>query len=83
MTPLHVEGQRFVLNEKPFQILSGEVEYARIPREDWRDRLRKVRAMGLNTVTVYVFWNLHEVHPGEFDFSGQKDVAEFLREAQE
>ncbi len=82
-TPLHVDGKQFVLNGKPFQILSGEIEYARIPRPDWRDRLRKVRAMGLNTVTVYVFWNRHEVHPGEFDFSGNNDVAEFLREAQQ
>jgi beta-galactosidase len=81
-TPLHVEGKQFVLNGKPFQLLSGEIEYARVPRADWGDRLRKVRAMGLNTVTVYVFWNLHERHPGEFDFSGQKDVAEFVREAQ-
>jgi beta-galactosidase len=81
-TPLHVEGKQFVLNGKPFQILSGEIEYARVPRADWRDRLRKVRAMGLNTVTVYVFWNLHEMHPGAFDFSGQNDVAEFVREAQ-
>jgi beta-galactosidase len=83
VTPLHVERQQFVLDGKPFQILSGELEYARIPRADWRDRLRKVRAMGLNTVTVYVFWNLHELHPGVFDFSGQKDVAEFVREAQQ
>ena len=82
-TPLRVEGKQFLLKGKPFQILSGEVEYARVPRADWRDRLRKVKAMGLNTVTVYVFWNLHETRPGVFDFSGQKDVAEFLREAQE
>jgi beta-galactosidase len=82
-TPLQIEGKQLVLNGKPFQILSGEVEYARIPRADWRDRLRKVRAMGLNTVTVYVFWNLHERRPGVFDFSGQNDVAEFLSEAQQ
>lgn len=82
-TPLRVEGKQFLLRGKPFQILSGEVEYARIPRADWRDRLRKVRAMGLNTITVYVFWNLHETSPGVFDFSGQKDVAEFVREAQQ
>ena len=81
-TPLHVEGKQLVLNGKPFQILSGEIEYARVPRADWSDRLRKVRAMGLNTVTVYVFWNLHERRPGDFDFSGQNDVAEFVREAQ-
>jgi beta-galactosidase len=81
--PLVVQGDHFLLRGKPFQILSGELEYARIPRADWRDRLRKVRAMGLNTVTVYVFWNLHEPRPGGYDFSGQNDVAEFLREAQQ
>jgi beta-galactosidase len=59
------------------------LEYARIPRPYWRDRLRKAHAMGLNAVTVYVFWNVHEETPGVFDFSGQKDVAEFLREAQQ
>ncbi|MGA8938820.1 MAG: beta-galactosidase family protein, partial [Acidobacteriaceae bacterium] len=82
-TPLRVEGRQFLLRGKPFQILSGEIEYARIPRADWRDRLRKVRAMGLNTITVYVFWNLHETSPGVFDFSGQNDVGEFVREAQQ
>ena len=39
--------------------------------------------MGPNAVTVYVFWNAHEETPGVFDFSGQNDVAEFLREAQQ
>ncbi|MGA7156240.1 MAG: beta-galactosidase family protein [Acidobacteriaceae bacterium] len=82
-TPLRAVGRQFLLRGKPFQILSGEIEYARIPRADWRGRLRKVHAMGLNTITVYVFWNLHETSPGVFDFGGQKDVAEFLREAQQ
>jgi beta-galactosidase len=82
-TPLVVAGDHFLLRGQPFQILSGELEYARIPRADWRDRLRKVRALGLNTITVYVFWNLHEPVPGQYDFSGQNDVAEFLREAQQ
>jgi beta-galactosidase len=81
--PLTVSAEGFRLNGKPFQILSGELEYARIPRADWRDRLRKVRALGLNSITVYVFWNLHEPQPGVYDFSGQNDVAEYLREAQQ
>ncbi len=81
--PLSVGPQGFSLQGAPFRILSGEVEYARIPRAYWRDRLRKVRAMGLNSITVYVFWNLHEPRPGVYDFSGQNDVAEFLREAQQ
>jgi beta-galactosidase len=40
------------------------------------------KAMGLNTVTTYVFWNFHEPQPGVYDFTGQHDVAEFVREAQ-
>lgn len=83
VSPLTVSGNTFELNGKPFQIISGEMEYARIPRADWRDRLRKARAMGLNTVSVYVFWNLHEPQPGVYDFSGQNDVAEYVREAQQ
>lgn len=77
-----VSGQHFLMDGKPYQIISGEMHYPRIPRPYWRNRLREARAMGLNTITTYVFWNLHEPQPGRFDFSGQKDVAEFIREAQ-
>ncbi len=73
----------FLLDGKPFQIISGEMHYPRVPREYWRDRLRKARAMGLNTVSTYVFWNLHEPAPGRYDFSGQQDVATFIRTAAE
>ena len=72
-----------MLDGKPFQIISGEMHYARIPREYWRDRLKKARAMGLNTVSTYVFWNVHEPKPGIYDFSGGRDVAAFIRMAQE
>lgn len=76
-----VDGSRFVLNGKPFQILSGEMHYPRIPREYWRDRLQKARALGLNTVCTYIFWNCHEPAPGQFTFSGNLDVAAFIQEA--
>jgi beta-galactosidase len=76
------DGQ-FLLNGKPFQIISGEMHYARIPRAYWLDRFRMAKAMGLNAVTTYVFWNVHEPHPGVYDFSGDYDVAEFVREAQQ
>jgi beta-galactosidase len=80
---LRVNGNRFELDGKPFQIISGAIHSARVPRAYWRDRLRKARAMGLNTVETYVFWNLYEPAPGQFDFSGQNDIAEFIREAQQ
>src|SRR5580700_5190536 len=77
-----VAGGKFLLDGKPFQIISGEMHYPRIPRDDWRARFRMAKAMGLNTVTTYVFWNEHELRPGEYYFTGQRDVAEFIREAQ-
>jgi beta-galactosidase len=77
-----VENGKFALDGKPFQIISGEMHSPRIPREYWRARLRMAKAMGLNTVTAYVFWNEHEAQSGVFDFTGQHDVAEFIREAQ-
>jgi beta-galactosidase len=76
------EGDHFVLDGKPFIIRSGEMHYPRVPRPYWRDRFKKMRAMGLNTVCTYVFWNLHEAQPGKFDFNGNLDLAEYVREAQ-
>jgi beta-galactosidase len=78
-----VSGEQFLLDGKPYQVISGEMHYSRIPRAYWRDRLQKARAMGLNTITTYVFWNLHEPRPGVYDFSGENDVAEYIREARQ
>ena len=78
-----VQDGKFLLDGKPFQVISGEMHYQRIPREYWRERFRMAKAMGLNTVTTYVFWNVHEPRPGAYDFSGNNDVAEFVREAQQ
>src|SRR5438067_8188806 len=78
-----IEGDHFALDGKPFKILSGELHYARIPREYWHARLKMARAMGPNTVATYVFWNVHEPTPNHFDFSGNNDVAAFIKAAQE
>lgn len=78
-----VENGKFMLDGKPFQIITGSIHYARVPRAYWRARLRMARAMGLNAITTYVFWNDHEAQPGVYDFSGDRDVAEFIREAQQ
>ena len=76
-----VGGNQFLMDGKPYQIISGEMHYTRVPRAYWRDRFRKAKAMGLNTITTYVFWNVHEPKPGTFDFSGQNDIGEYIREA--
>jgi len=72
----------FLLDGQRFQIRCGEIHAARVPREYWRHRLQMARAMGLNTVCAYLFWSQIEPRPGEFDWSGQTDVAEFCRIAQ-
>jgi len=73
----------FVLDGEPFVIISGEMHYPRVPREAWRQRMKMAKAMGLNTIGTYVFWNLHEPQKGKFDFSGNNDVAEFVKIARE
>src|ERR1700722_14791547 len=83
--PAHtfVIGEKdFLLDGKPFVIRCGEIHFARVPREYWRHRLQMCKAMGLNTVCVYLFWNFHEWEEGKFDWSGAADVAEFCRIAQ-
>lgn len=73
----------FLLNGKPFIIRCGEMHYARIPKAYWRQRLHMAKAMGLNTVCAYLFWNYTEKVPGKFDWSGQADAAEFCKIAQQ
>ncbi|MGN8056376.1 glycoside hydrolase family 35 protein [Pedobacter sp. 22163] len=73
----------FLLDEKPFQIISGELHYPRVPKEAWRARMKMAKAMGLNTIGTYVFWNLHEPQKGKFDFSGNNNIAEFVKIAQQ
>ncbi len=77
------KDQHFLLDGKPFQIISGDMHYNRVPRQYWRDRMRKMKAMGLNTLTTYIFWNLHEPNPGQFDFKDNLDIAAYVRTAQE
>ena len=78
-----VDGEHFTLDGKPFLIRSGEMHYPRVPKEYWHDRMKKMRALGLNTLTTYVFWDLHEPREGQFDFTGNLDLGAYLKAAQE
>lgn len=76
-------SEHFLLDGKPFQMISAEIHYPRIPREAWRQRMKMAKAMGINTIGTYVFWNLHEPQKDKFDFSGNNDIAAFVKTAQE
>ncbi|RAJ82116.1 beta-galactosidase [Chitinophaga dinghuensis] len=73
----------FLLDGKPYQIISGEMHPARIPHEYWRHRIQMAKAMGCNTIAAYVFWNYHEQEKGKFDFTTTNhNIAEFIKIAQ-
>lgn len=75
-------NKTFLLNGKPFVVKAAELHYPRIPRAYWEHRIKMCKALGMNTVCLYVFWNIHEQSEGKFDFTGNNDVAEFCRLAQ-
>lgn len=69
----------FLLNGEPFVVKAAELHYPRIPKPYWDQRIKLCKALGMNTICLYTFWNSHEPKEGEFDFSGQNDLAEFIR----
>lgn len=60
-------------------LLCASLFYFRIPRDEWEDRIRKLKASGYNCADVYFPWNYHETAPGQWDFGGDRDAEEFLR----
>lgn len=75
--------EKFYLNDKPFQIISGAIHYFRVVPEYWRDRLEKLKNMGCNTVETYIPWNFHEPEKGKFLWDKNRDFEQFLSIAQE
>lgn len=78
-----IKDGHFYRNNQIVSIHSGEFHYARVPHQYWKQRLQMLKAMGLNTVATYVFWNFHEEAPGKWDFTGDKDLKKFIQTAQE
>ncbi|KAM9359218.1 beta-galactosidase-1-like protein 2 isoform 2-T2 [Symphorus nematophorus] len=76
---LNANSSQFTLERKPFRILGGSIHYFRVPRAHWEDRMLKLKACGLNTLTTYVPWNLHEPERGVFNFEDELDLEAYLR----
>ena len=75
-------NKTFLLNGEPFIVKAAEVHYPRIPRPYCEHRIQMCKALCMNAVCIYIFWNIHEQREGQFDFTGNNDVAEFCRLAQ-
>ncbi|NEW62025.1 beta-galactosidase [Granulicatella sp. zg-ZJ] len=73
----------FLLDGKPFHILSGAIHYFRVHPKDWYHSLYNLKALGFNTVETYVPWNLHEPKKNEYHFDNGLDIEKFLTLAQE
>ena len=73
----------FLLDGEPFVVKAAELHYPRIPKPYWDQRIKLCKALGMNTVCLYVFWNVHEAKPDVFDFTGQNDLAAFCRLCQD
>ncbi|MFE0464068.1 beta-galactosidase [Kitasatospora sp. NPDC058965] len=78
MPRLEIAADGFRLDDRPFRIVSGGLHYFRVHPEQWADRLRKARLLGLNTVETYVPWNLHAPRPGAFELDAGLDLPRFL-----
>lgn len=78
-----IKDGSFVYDGKPIMLHAGEMHFARVPHQYWRHRLKMIKAMGLNAVTTYIFWNWHETAPGVWDFTGDRNLRQFVKEAGE
>jgi beta-galactosidase len=75
----HFDGKGFVINGERTFVVSAGMEYARVPRELWADRLMRFKRAGFNCTESYIFWNYHEPQSGQFDFAGNRDLDAYLK----
>ena len=75
---MEIKNRLFYQNGRPFFPVMGEFQYSRTFLGDWDTDLKKMKALGINTVATYVFWIHHEESEGEFDFSGNRNIRLFL-----
>ena len=73
---------KFLLNGDSFTVKAAEVHYPRIPREYWEHRIEMCKALGMNSICIYIFWNIHEQQEGVYDFTGNNDIRAFCKLAQ-
>ena len=76
---INFDGKGFLINGERTFVVSAGMEYARVPRELWADRLMRFKRAGFNCTEFYVFWNYHEPQSGRFDFAGNRDLDAYLK----
>jgi beta-galactosidase len=74
-----VDSESLLLDGQPWAPVMGEFHYTRYPAAEWREELLKMKAGGISIVSTYVFWIHHEEVEGQWDWSGNHDLREFVR----
>lgn len=77
------ENDQFLKDGKPFRYISGSFHYFRAMPDTWSRKLRTLRAAGLNAVSTYVEWSLHNPHDGIYKWDGIADLIKFIQLAAE
>jgi beta-galactosidase len=77
------QNGQFTIDGQPIEIIAGEIHPSRVPYQFWEDRIKKARAMGLNTISVYIFWNQLEPVEGQFNWEGNNDIRRFVKLCQD
>ncbi|HEY4330442.1 MAG TPA: beta-galactosidase, partial [Phycisphaerae bacterium] len=77
------KNKTFSIDGQPTILIAGEMHFGRILPEDFETRVKQAKAMGLNAISFYLFWNLSEPEEGKFDFTGMNDVHRMLKICQE
>jgi len=80
---LTLDSHSLLLNGKPWTPVMGEFHYSRVPENEWREELLKMKAGGIDIVSTYVFWIHHEEIEGQFDWSGSRNLRRFIQTVQE
>ena len=74
-----MRDRQFWIDGESTLLVAGEIHFGRVLPQDWELRIRQAKAMGLNTLSFYLFWSLCEPREGEFRFEGMTDLREMLR----
>jgi beta-galactosidase len=74
-----VNTQYLTLDGRPWLPVMGEFHYSRYPEAEWEEEILKMKAAGIQIVSTYVIWNHHEQVEGQFDWTGNRDLREFVQ----
>ncbi len=64
---------------RPWLPVMGEFHYTRVPPDQWESELLKMKAAGVDIVSTYIIWIHHEEQPGQYNFSGDRDLRRFVQ----